>query len=64
VPRISRHRGTAPEDERSFGAAFLPSTRQAASELCRLVDHGYGIASATELVGDRPPLTRRQRAAM
>jgi hypothetical protein len=32
--------------------------------LCWLLDHGYGIASATELVGDRHHLTRRQRIAI
>jgi hypothetical protein len=32
--------------------------------LCWLLDHGYGIASATELVGDRYHLTRRQRIAI
>ena len=38
--------------------------RQATSDLCWLLDHGYGIASATELVGDRHHLTRRQRIAI
>jgi hypothetical protein len=38
--------------------------RQATSDLCWLLDHGYGISSATELVGDRHHLTRRQRIAM
>lgn len=34
------------------------------SDLCWLLDHGYGIASATELVGDRYRLSRRQRIAV
>jgi hypothetical protein len=38
--------------------------RQACSDLCWLLDHGYGITSATELVGDRYHLTRRQRIAI
>jgi hypothetical protein len=38
--------------------------RQATSDLCWLLDHGYGIGSATELVGDRYHLTRRQRIAI
>ncbi len=59
-----RHRGADPEDERSFGTARLPTLRQACSDLCWLLDHGYGIASATELVGDRYHLTRRQRVAI
>jgi hypothetical protein len=64
VQRTSRHRGADPEDERSFGAGRLPTLRQATSDLCWLLDHGYGIASATELVGDRHHLTRRQRIAI
>jgi hypothetical protein len=59
-----RHRGADPEDERSFGASRLLSLRQATSDLCWLLDRGYGIASATELVGDRYRLTRRQRVAI
>jgi len=42
----------------------VPALRQATSDLCWLLDHGYGIASATELVGDRHQLTRRQRVAI
>ena len=64
MPRTSRHRGADPEDERSFGAGRVPTLRQATSDLCWLLDHGYGIASATELVGDRHHLTRRQRVAI
>jgi hypothetical protein len=64
VQRTSRHRGADPEDERSFGANSLRTLRQASSDLCWLLDHGYGIASATELVGDRYHLTRRQRIAI
>ena len=60
----SRHRGADPEDERSFGAKPLPTLRQATSDLCWLLDLGYGIASATELVGDRHHLSRRQRIAI
>jgi hypothetical protein len=37
--------------------------RQGVADLCWLLDRGYGIASATELVGDRYRLTRRQRIA-
>ena len=60
----SRHRGADPEDERSFGEGRLAALRQAVSDLCWLLDHGYGIASATELVGDRYHLSRRQRIAI
>jgi hypothetical protein len=59
-----RHRGADPEDERAFGAGRLPTLRQGTSDLCWLLDHGYGISSATELVGDRYHLSRRQRIAI
>ncbi len=64
MQRTSRHRGADPEDERSFGPGRLPALRQATRDLCWLLDHGYGITSATELVGDRHHLTRRQRIAI
>lgn len=59
-----RHRGPDPEDERSFGAGPLKPLREAVSDLCWLLDRGYGIASATELAGDRYHLSRRQRIAI
>ena len=64
MQRTSRHRGADPEDERSFGVGRLHTLRQASGDLCWLLDRGYGIASATELVGDRHHLTRRQRIAI
>ena len=59
-----RHRGADPEDERSFGPGQLPELLQAVHDVCWLLDHGYGISSATELAGDRYHLTRRQRIAV
>jgi len=59
-----RHRGPDPEDERSFGPKRLATLREATGDLCWLLDRGYGIASATELVGDRYRLSRRQRIAI
>ncbi len=64
MEKSHRHKGADPEDERSFGARSLARLRQAVSDLCWLLDHGYGIASGTELVGDRYHLTRRQRIAV
>lgn len=64
MQKALRHRGADPEDERAFGAARLGSLRQAVGDLCWLQDRGYGIASTTELVGDRYHLTRRQRVAV
>ena len=59
-----RHRGADPEDERLFGPSRLAALRQATRDLCWLLDHGYGIGCATELVGDRHHLARRQRGAI
>ncbi len=64
LQKARRHRGADPEDERSFGAARLADLRQAVHDVCWLLDRGYGIASATELAGDRYHLTRRQRIAV
>ncbi|MGA3181561.1 MAG: DUF434 domain-containing protein [Verrucomicrobiota bacterium] len=64
MAKLHRHRGADPEDERLFGAGRLAALRQATGELCWLLDHGYGIGCATELVGDRHHLARRQRAAI
>ncbi len=58
-----RHRGRDPEDERSFGPNRLSPLSQAVSDVCWLLDRGYGISSATELAGDRYHLSRRQRIA-
>lgn len=64
MQKLRRHRGADPEDERSFGAVRLADLRQAVHDVCWLLDRGYGIASATELAGDRYHLTRRQRIAV
>jgi hypothetical protein len=64
MQKLHRHRGADPEDERSFGAGRLADLRQAVYDVCWLLDRGYGIASATELAGDRYHLTRRQRIAV
>jgi hypothetical protein len=64
MQKLHRHRGADPEDERSFGADRVADLRQAVHDVCWLLDRGYGIASATELAGDRYHLTRRQRIAV
>jgi hypothetical protein len=61
VARHQSHRGPAPKDEALFGARQLPALRQAAHDLCWLLDHGYALHSSTELVGNRYNLTARQR---
>ena len=53
MQKLRRHRGADPEDEQSFGAGRLTDLRQAVHDVCWLLGRGYGIASSTELAGDR-----------
>lgn len=64
MPDKRTHRGPAPEDEHLFAAARLPALREATTDLCWLLDRGYALRSATELVGNRYSLTVRQRQAV
>jgi len=64
VPRHQSHRGPAPKDERLFAERQLPGLRAAFAELCWLLDRGYALRSAIELVGNRHNLTSRQRMAV
>ncbi len=58
------HRGPDPEDERLFAPAAWEDLRAATDDLCWLLNRGYPLASALELVGNRHTLTRRQRMAV
>jgi hypothetical protein len=64
VARQQSHRGAASKDETLFGARQLPALRTAVQDLCWLLDHGYAVRSALELVGNRHNLTSRQRMAV
>ena len=64
MPDKRRHRGPDPEDARLFAPAAVPVLRQAASDLCWLLNRGYAVPSAVELVGNRYALVRRQRTAV
>ncbi len=62
---VSRsHRGPDPEDAKLFGPHTWADLRKATSDLCWLLDRGYAIRSAVELVGNRYSLARRQRLAV
>jgi hypothetical protein len=61
VARQQVHRGLAPKDDRFFSGRQLPRLRSAAADLCWLLDRGYAVRSALELVGNRHNLTSRQR---
>lgn len=62
--RHQSHRGPAARDELLFGARQLPALQSAKQDLCWLLDHGYALNSAVELVGNRHNLTSRQRMAV
>ncbi len=47
-----------------FNAKCWPALRTAIDELCWLLDRGYALHSAAELVGNRHTLTARQRMAV
>ncbi len=64
MPEKRRHRGPDPEDARLFAPEACGVMRQAAGDLCWLLNHGYALASSLELVGNRYELIRRQRIAV
>jgi hypothetical protein len=64
MPDKRNHRGPAPEDAALFAPGQLPGLRQAAQDLGWLLDRGYALRSALELVGNRYALTARQRLAL
>jgi hypothetical protein len=64
MPDTRTHRGPAPEDDRLFAPRQWPALRVAADDLCWLLDRGYALHSAAELVGNRHALTARQRIAV
>jgi len=64
MARKQFHRGQSPRDEKLFGPRQLSALSAAARDLCWLLDHGYALPSATELVGNRHNLTSRQRMAV
>lgn len=64
MPDTRSHRGPAPEDARLFARPMWPRLRQATRDLGWLLDHGYALNSAAELVGNRHTLTTRQRQAV
>jgi hypothetical protein len=64
MPDKRRHRGPDPEDEKLFASNVWPELRAATVDLCWLLNRGYAVPSAVELVGNRYALARRQRMAV
>jgi hypothetical protein len=64
MPDQRNHRGPDPEDVRLFAPRCWPALRQATADLRWLLNHGYALHSAVELVGNRHRLTARQRLAV
>lgn len=63
-PDKRQHRGAHPADEKLFAPDKLHGLRRGITELSWLLSHGYALASALKLVGDRHQLTERQRLAL
>ncbi|MEN6495857.1 MAG: DUF434 domain-containing protein [Thermoguttaceae bacterium] len=64
MPDTRSHRGPHPEDLALFGPHTYEALRQAAADLCWLLNRGYAARSALTLVGDRYQLHARQRVAV
>ena len=64
MPEKRSHRGPDPEDEKLFAPSAWPALRSATADLCWLLNRGYAVRSAVELVGNRYCLARRQRLAV
>ncbi|MEO6004266.1 MAG: DUF434 domain-containing protein [Opitutus sp.] len=64
MPNTRQHRGPHPDDAQLFAPEQVPSLRQAAAELCWLLDRGYALRSAVALTGNRHGLNQRQRLAV
>lgn len=64
MPHRQIHRGPAPDDEPFFAVRRLAVLREAARDLCWLLDRGYASHSAVVLVGNRHALTSRERMAI
>ncbi|MDO8540631.1 MAG: DUF434 domain-containing protein [Opitutaceae bacterium] len=64
MPDTRTHRGPHPEDAKLFAPAAVPALRGGYADLCWLLDRGYAMTSALELVGNRFSLRQRQRLAL
>jgi hypothetical protein len=64
MPDRRSHRGPHPEDLEGFGPEAQVQLREAASDICWLLDRGYAHRSGIKLVGDRYALRERQRIAV
>jgi hypothetical protein len=64
MARKQSHRGPHPKDILLFSRKAVVRLCQGTSDLCWLLSRGYALRSASELVGNRYTLTRRQRMAI
>lgn len=61
---MTRSRGKHPNDDRLFGAKWIPIFKDALDDVCYLLTRDYGEKSATQLVGNRYRLNSRQQKAL
>jgi hypothetical protein len=64
LPRKQTHRGAGPKDEHLFATGAVPKLRLAVDDVSWLLNRGYALRSAVELVGNRYSLVSRQRMAV
>ena len=59
-----KSRGKHPIDERIFGEKWLPIFKEASIDLSYLLSRGYGVKSATQMVGNKYRMNSRQQIAL
>lgn len=57
-------RGFVPEDRRNFSKSTLPVLQAASSDVCHLLDRGYGLSPTLTFVANHYQLSVRQRLAI
>ncbi len=57
-------RGYLPADQQDFSEQNLPKLRNAAAEICYLLNRGYPVTAAARFVGDHYQFSERQRLAL
>jgi hypothetical protein len=57
-------RGFVPEDRRNFSKSALPVLQAASSDVCHLLDRGYGLSPTLTFVANHYQLSVRQRLAI
>lgn len=60
----NKNRGKQPNDDKIFAPKWLPIFKEAVNDLCYLITKNYNSNSATQIVGNRYKLNKRQQKAI